>query len=134
MAINFKENVFNNTKNLLRWRERYSKEEYPYKVILNLFYDLIPLKELWDELNSSFGILKFNDINISFDYVHNIFRVKQISLQPNLVSMLKDGVTIGGLKSNSFDQLYKMQKLGQIQLLKRSSSLILLELPSGLLL
>lgn len=105
MAINFKESVSDNTNNLIRWRQRYSKEEYPYKVVLNLFYDLIPLKQLWDELIESFGTKKFNDVNKSFDHVLGIFREMQLSLQPYLVNMLKDGVSVAGINSRSFDQL-----------------------------
>lgn len=36
--------------NLQKWRNRYSTEEYPYKVALNLFYRKYTMKLMWDEI------------------------------------------------------------------------------------
>ena len=36
--------------NLQKWRNRYSAEEYPYKVTLNLFYRKYTMKLMWDEI------------------------------------------------------------------------------------
>jgi len=105
MAINFEEDVNDNINNLKRWRERYSNDEYPFKVVLNMFYDLMPLKLLWDELNNSFGVVKFDNINDSFDFVHDSFTEIQHEIQPILMNLLKHNVVIGGLNSDTFDEL-----------------------------
>ena len=66
MIRNFSENVEFNLNNLKKWRDRYSHKEYPYKVVLNMFYDLIPLKMIWSEILNCFnqgirpGIIFYN--------------------------------------------------------------------------
>ena len=107
MAINFKQNVNENMENLIRWRQRYTKAEYPYKVILNLFYDLIPIESLWNSFEGSFGSSQYADIKQSNDYVFSKFRENQLLLQPVLIKKLKRGVNVGGLKSKSYDNLIK---------------------------
>ncbi|MBN1181689.1 MAG: hypothetical protein JXB49_05325 [Bacteroidales bacterium] len=110
MAINFQQNVNENTENLIRWRQRYSSAEYPYKVILNLFYDLIPIESLWNSFGGSFGSSEFADIRESDYHVSYIFREYQLSLQPVLINKLKQGVNVGGLKSKSYDKLIEKAK------------------------
>ena len=43
---------------LKNWRDRYSKVEYPYKVIMNMFYDLFATQYIWPEIDRSFSGLK----------------------------------------------------------------------------
>ncbi len=110
MAINFQQNVIENTENLNRWRQRYSGAEYPYKVILNLFYDLIPIESLWNSLEGSFGDNQFADLKQADDYVYSKFRDNQLTLQPVLIKKLKRGVNVGGLKSKTYNKLIKKAK------------------------
>lgn len=40
---------------LISWRNRYSKEEYSYKVALNTLYQLLTCELMWNSIISSFG-------------------------------------------------------------------------------
>ena len=35
---------------LLNWRQRYSKQEYPYKVAYNLLYEMLVVEKMWGEI------------------------------------------------------------------------------------
>lgn len=61
---------------LLSWRERYSTEEYPYKVAFNLLYEMLVVEKMWDEIQSSYkkplfgiGKKKFNNFKEAHKYV-----------------------------------------------------------------
>jgi hypothetical protein len=45
--------------NLVNWRNRYSKNEYPFKVVLNIFYRQYTMNSIWtSQINSSFDRFK----------------------------------------------------------------------------
>ena len=46
--------IENKEKKLLMWRERYSKQEYPYKVAFNLLYELLAVEKMWDEIQNAY--------------------------------------------------------------------------------
>lgn len=110
METIFKKIVINNTENLVIWRNRYDKSEYPEKIVINIFYDLVPLPTLWKRLEPYFGQKQYQEYKQAFEKVFNEFRINQLSIQPNLLSMLKTGVRIGRLSSNSYDNLIKQAK------------------------
>ena len=39
---------------LFAWRDRYSKQEYPYKVAFNLLYEMLVVEKMWDEIQSPY--------------------------------------------------------------------------------
>ena len=60
-------------KKLNEWRDRYSEQEYPYKVALNLLYDLLIVENIWDEIKISIemSFLGFGKTNfLSFHEAH----------------------------------------------------------------
>jgi len=87
---------------LLEWRERYSKEEYPYKIIQNLFYDLFATQEIWAFIVSSFESLdkmteKPGTIKDAFNTL--AMKKRQTALEyihPRLMQLLKNNVQIAG--------------------------------------
>ncbi|MDR3665362.1 MAG: hypothetical protein P4L35_00840 [Ignavibacteriaceae bacterium] len=65
-------------KKLNTWRSRYSAHEYPYKVALNLLYDLLIVEKIWDEMqvsiemsNLGWGKTNFKSFNEAHGYVLN---------------------------------------------------------------
>jgi len=42
-----KETIQRKKSKLYEWMDRYEKEDYPYKIIQNLFYDLYATKVCW---------------------------------------------------------------------------------------
>ena len=41
------------TRNILTWRNRYSKSEYPHKVVINMMYRAYGMKHIWDEFRAN---------------------------------------------------------------------------------
>ena len=61
---------------LVIWRDRYSEKEYPYKVALNLLYELLVVEKMWDEIQAAFlvshygrGNTKFQNFNEAHGYI-----------------------------------------------------------------
>lgn len=59
-------NPFNEgVTNLKNWRDRYSKNEYPFKVVLNIFYRQYTMNSIWDtQLNNSFSQFRNTETDI----------------------------------------------------------------------
>ncbi len=64
---------------LFEWRERYSKEEYPYKVVSNIVYQTLQLEFMWKELHKCFSpnVRKFDNYDIAYNFV---MKLKEISI------------------------------------------------------
>lgn len=46
LTNDYKEGV----ENILKWRNRYSPQEYPGKIALNIFYRKYTMREMWDDM------------------------------------------------------------------------------------
>ena len=112
MKNHFQEIAIGNRKNLIRWRSRYSPQEYPHKIILNLFYELLPTYDLWKTQKDTFGKMLFDSYQPSYEYVFNIFREHQLKYQNALEIMLKVGAKVGDLNSKDYEKLINDAKNG----------------------
>jgi len=69
-------------KKLINWRKRYSNHEYPYKVALNLLYELLVVEKMWDEIQDAFKQPKTS--NKSNDSLYTLYEVfTPLSLKEN---------------------------------------------------
>ena len=94
----FEQMTLGNRQNLVRWRERYSPKEYPYKVVLNLFYDLLPLNDLWTTKSKDFGQKKFDDYESAFKENFEVFRFLQLKFYAHSMdARLAEGARSGNL-------------------------------------
>ena len=104
--MEFKQQILQNKMDkLLEWRDRYRKQDYPYKVIQNLFYDLYADKALWIEIKECFKmdffgnpIQQFSDIGKAEEYL--LVKRKKIQLEeihPNLENSLENNVPVTDL-------------------------------------
>jgi hypothetical protein len=57
-------------KKLSTWRGRYSHQEYPYKVALNLLYDLLVVEKVWNEIQISIEMSHLGWGNTNFHNFH----------------------------------------------------------------
>lgn len=64
---------------LFEWRERYSKEEYPYKVVINIIYQLLQLEFMWNEIHKCFNqnIKRIDDYNFAYNFV---MKLKEVAI------------------------------------------------------
>jgi hypothetical protein len=57
-------------KKLDTWRGRYSEQEYPYKVALNLLYDFLVVEKIWNEIQVSIEMSHLGWGNTNFQNFH----------------------------------------------------------------
>tara|TARA_B100001971_G_C18199592_1_gene543697 strand:- start:652 stop:1302 length:651 start_codon:yes stop_codon:yes gene_type:complete len=102
---------------LKEWRTRYSKDEYPYKVILNMFYDLFATQHIWPEINQSFsGRKKYSDFSGAFNEIKDLRRNAQIEyVNPRLEELLNTNEVAAGVKYSDFSELVSNAKNGDNQ-------------------
>ena len=82
---------------LNEWRSRYSKHEYPYKVVLNMFYELYSISFIWDEISSYFsGNKRYSDFKQAYHYVADLKSEVQVQkVNPQLIQLLNSNVKAG---------------------------------------
>jgi len=65
--------------NLLKWRNRYSKLEYPEKIVLNIFYRKYTIEFMWSEIYSCFEKTIFGKPKTKWtDFKKGYFKLKEI--------------------------------------------------------
>ena len=96
MRTDLRNSLKEGSNNLLTWRSRYSKIEYPEKVVLNIFYRKYTMEFMFSEIlgcfeNNIFGKpkVKWNDFNEGFQKLKTIYGSTSISkTQPILLNLL----------------------------------------------
>ena len=113
---------------LSEWRDRYESNEYPEKVVLNLFYDLYTLKEFWPSFETIFKGDVYDvslipkeklSVLINDDYSKDDSRVlvnnnklwEQFALdrlnkvRPVLLELMKSNILVGNIEYKKFKEL-----------------------------
>jgi hypothetical protein len=61
------------------WRSRYTKEEYPSKVVVNLFYELFAIEGIWPQIEQIFGSgPKYSEFRESYEQMIIVKRTYQM--------------------------------------------------------
>lgn len=117
-----------NINQLSEWRGRYETKIYPGKVVLNLFYDLYTLKEVWSSLESAFSgdlydVLRIPkeklSILINKNYSNDNPRLLEVlkelnqkfefcrvnTIRPVLMKLMEDNIPIGDIEYKKFKKL-----------------------------
>lgn len=98
MNVDLRNTLKEGTDNLHTWRNRYSKQEYPEKVVLNLFYRKYTMEFIFPEIINCFGksnsdqaTAKWNDFNQGFQKFKNTYgSTAAQKTQSVLLDLLKD--------------------------------------------
>ncbi|MGB8193193.1 MAG: hypothetical protein WCF67_14790 [Chitinophagaceae bacterium] len=65
MRIDLTQPFSEGVNNLITWRARYSKFEYPFKVVQNIFYRQYTMNSIWaSQLDNAFEKLKGTETDI----------------------------------------------------------------------
>ena len=113
MIENFSKIVEFNMNNLKKWRGRYSPNEYPYKVVINMFYDLIPLQMIWPDFLNCFNQgKKVNSIDEGIIYISQIFRNAQLTISDSMDEYMKVGIQVGYCNSVKLQPIIEKAKSG----------------------
>ena len=99
---------------LKEWRARYSKEEYPEKVMINVFYELFTLEEMWPYINLCFTgrqkHKKYSDaVNSLFDY-YRLIQVNKVC--PVLDQLIDDNKIAAGTRFSDYKDTINKAKSG----------------------
>ena len=89
-------------KNLLNWRSRYSKNEYPSKIVINIFYRQYTMNSIWEsEMENSFTQFKNTekDIITAFQKLENeySFASQKFTIGNTLIDLMNKQQVVGGL-------------------------------------
>ncbi|MCK4338420.1 MAG: hypothetical protein KAW87_00305 [Candidatus Cloacimonetes bacterium] len=113
MIENFSKNVEFNMNNLKKWRDRYSPNEYPYKVVINMFYDLIPLQMIWSDILNCFSQgKKVNSIDEGIILISQIFRNAQLSIKDSMEEYMTNNIQICDVSSTSLKIMIEKAESG----------------------
>lgn len=98
MTIPFKEGM----TNLNIWRNRYSKHEYPFKVVLNIFYRQYTMNSIWEShINGSFIRFKNTESDLiqAFQKLESEYSdaSHQFTIGNTLIDLMNQQQDVGGL-------------------------------------
>jgi len=100
---------------LKEWRKRYSKTEYPYKVIMNMFYELFSMELIWVEIDSAFS-KRQQQISNPDDALTHISRIKRVAqlqlIKPRLEEFLNCDKIAAGIKFSDYKHTIEAAKSG----------------------
>ncbi|MFZ4456340.1 MAG: hypothetical protein ACOYOT_08980 [Bacteroidales bacterium] len=111
---------------LQNWRSRYSLEEYPEKILLNIFYRKYTTDFMWNDIENCFqnGVQKkWCDFDSGFEYLNNLYSsVASAKTHNQLPILLRENPNriVGNLSYSSYKD--------RISKAKRGSSIILRKL------
>ncbi len=101
---------------LAAWRQRYSRAEYPGKLLVNIFYSLHTVNFMWPYLAGGFSPVdraKYNhrDIVAAWQSMSSVYnRTKIERTQPALMGLLAQASDVGGLTVRSVSALVEKAK------------------------
>src|ERR1700722_8579601 len=118
MRIDLK-NPYNNEalRCLNTWRERYSKSEYPFKIVLNMFYRQYTMNSIWQsQLESSFN----EYANTENDVLKSVYKLEieyansslQFAIGDNLIDLMNKKEDIGSINYANNIQLISSAQNG----------------------
>lgn len=102
---------------LVTWRQRYNRAEYPEKLLVNTFYSLHTVNFMWPYLIGGFSPVErskygHRDIVAAWRSMSDVYnRTKIERTQPVLMSLLAQGSDVGGLSTRSFSALADKAKV-----------------------
>ena len=119
MAYDLNNTVNRKIQKLHQWRERYSKSEYPYKVVVNLFYELYTIHFMWDEISSIFskGLFsspkRYNNFPDAMNHMVNIKSEIQVrEINPKLIGLMESNLPACDQQFGQYKQMIEDAKNG----------------------
>ncbi len=113
MRVDLSSQLNEGVSNLLKWRNRYSKNEYPEKILLNLFYRKYGMVQIWDDIDGAFKKKLFGGNKIFWNnYLEGFSKLKALhqetaraKVMPVLENLLvrEPGKAIGGISYGEYN-------------------------------
>lgn len=113
MSLNFDELYYRKMSKLISWRNRYPKEQYSSKVVLNLFYEVYPTNLMWGDISNffsrSFKLFdkdKFDNFSSAFNHAFSVFRQFQIQeVHKNILILMDTNNIVGNIDFSKLKSL-----------------------------
>ena len=121
MNVDLKHALKEGTDNLTTWRNRYSMQEYPEKIVLNIFYRKYTMEFIFPEILECFGTnnsdqpsAKWSDFNQGFQKLKVTYGSTAVQkTQSVLLDLLKDKErNVGNTNYGIFDPMITESKKG----------------------
>ena len=121
MRIDLKNQFAEGMNNLQTWRNRYSKDEYAEKVLLNVFYRKHTMNFMWSEIQNSFQNKMFggnkklwNDFNEGYQKMMTLYGNYSQKTQPVLLQLLSEQSTkkVGSISYSDYTDKIQGSKQG----------------------
>lgn len=121
MKIDLRHSLNEGMNNLLTWRNRYSKLDYPEKIVLNIFYRKYTMEIMFPEILCCFEtnllgnpITKWNNFDEGFQKLKEIYGTTAVSkTQGILLNLLQDlNRNVGNTNYGIFTPLISAAKTG----------------------
>ena len=95
--MNLIEASFEKAKDKIRnWRNTYSKNDYPQKLVDNAFYQIVPTEQIWSRFNAIFpNEFDYNNFDDAFDYILDVHRQVQTEIRPNFEKTMREIPDVG---------------------------------------
>lgn len=107
---------FKDSRNkLTMWKLRYSSDEYPYKVVLNIFYTKFAVATMWDNvINNNYPdwLTAYRDIKGTFE------DVSRNQIVPHLENWLQEDRKVSTIKFSDFTKYISSASKGDLDALK----------------
>lgn len=101
MAYDVSESINRKIQKLIQWRDRYTKQEYPHKVIVNLFYELYTIHFMWEDIQNIFEGSFSTELGRTIDYpeaLNQILTLKRNiqvgTVNPRLMSLIESNQVV----------------------------------------
>ncbi len=95
-------------KNLQKWQERYDSDEYPRKVVLNIFYRRLAMKRIWPQIlayaDGHHGVMSYER---AYKELQEIYAQEALNVNPILQKYLNSHPSedMGGATFEYYQQL-----------------------------
>jgi hypothetical protein len=96
------------------WKARYSKEEYPQKVIMNIFYRKYIIEKMWPTIFNT----KFSNWETAYEYLNNKYSEVALTINPVLETKLKANDKVTSIRFSDFASYIQSASSGNAQALK----------------
>ncbi|MFN3851335.1 MAG: hypothetical protein ACK4NY_18000 [Spirosomataceae bacterium] len=109
-------NTFKDARRLINsWKDRYSKEEYPQKVVMNIFYRKYAIDRMWSKVISN------SYANWQIAYEQNMLeysKTAQNEIIPVLESLIKADKKVSTIKFSDFNSYIRSASRGDSEAIK----------------
>jgi hypothetical protein len=108
--------TFKDARRLLdEWKKRYSKEEYPQKVVMNIFYRKYATEKMWQNIIKK----SHNTWESAYEQnKHEYNRVAQYEIVPVLEAFIKQDKKVTSIKFSDFNSFISAASRGDNEALK----------------